>query len=157
MRVHAVEDRRLTSNDARARALVEAAIAASPTVASLVEGLGSSDVVVLVQVTLDVRFAGNLRFVACAGGSRFLVIRVFAAQPPEDQVATLGHELQHACEVGEAAGVRDERSLGELMARIGRATGRRTFETDAAVRVGRQVRAEVTRRWAASGLFVHGW
>ena len=137
---------RVRPADDRSRALVEAAVAASPTVAALVSTLAGTDVVVVLQVRVGVGYAGDLRFATRAAGARYLVLRVDACQTPEDQIAMLGHELQHAREVAGAPAVGDEESLAALMASIGRATGKRTYETDAAVRVGRQVRQEVRRR-----------
>ena len=133
-------------SDERARSLVGSAVAASPTVAALVNTLASSDVIVLVQVSQGVGFAGDLRMMTTAGGSRILLVRVNVGQSRQDQIAVFGHELQHASEVAQAPEVQDEAGLARLMARIGRETGRGTYETDAAVQVGRLVRQEAGRR-----------
>jgi len=133
--------------DARARELVQTAVASSPTVAALVETLRGSDVIVSVQVTLQrFGFAGDLRVLTAAGGCRYLMIRVSAEQSPSDQAAYLGHELQHANEVARAREVQDDTGLVRLMGRIGRKGFRGAFETDAAQRVTRQVQKELAGR-----------
>lgn len=130
--------------DSRSAELLPTAIASSPTVAALVDSLEGSDVIVSVQVTLRrFGFAGDLRILTAAGGRRYLMIRVSADQSPSDQVAYLGHELQHANEIAQAPDVHDDAGLVRLMSRIGRKGFRGAFETDAAQRVTRQVQAEL--------------
>ncbi len=133
--------------DPRAQAVISKAEKRSPMIAALIMALKPTDVVVMVQVALmPVRLGGDMRWLVATGGCRYLVVRVDASRSPEEQMEFLGHELQHANEVAAANEVRDEATLAALMTRIGRKVGDGTFETDAAVRVGRLVRAEVTRR-----------
>jgi len=140
-------DGSVRGTDARAQALVRKAENRSPMIAALIMSLNATDVVVMVQVTLmPARLGGDMRWLVATGRYRYLVVRVHASRSPEEQMELLGHELQHANEVAAAKEVRDEATLAALMARIGRRTGEGTFDTDAAVRVGRQVRAEITRR-----------
>jgi len=109
-------------------------------------------VIVMVQVTLMPTFVGgDMRMLSATPSWRYLVVRVDASRSPEDQMEFLGHELQHAREVAGATDVRDEAGLARLMARIGRQTGRGTFETDAAVQVSRQVRRELGQRRGEPG------
>ncbi len=130
--------------DSRSADLLRTAVASSPTVAALVASLEGTDVIVCVQVTLRrFGFAGDLRILTSAGGRRYLMIRVSAEQSPSDQVAYLGHELQHANEIALAHDVRDDPGLMRLMARIGHQGLGGTFETDAARRVTRRVQAEL--------------
>jgi len=130
--------------DSRTAELLRAAIVSSPTVAALVGSLEGTDVIVSVQVTLRrFGYAGDLRILTAAGGRRYLMIRVSAEQSPSDQVAYLGHELQHANEVAQAPEVQNDAGLIRLMRRIGRKGFGGAFETDAAQRVTRQVQKEV--------------
>ena len=136
----------LTDGDCAAR-LVRAAAAASPTVASLVEELGnSSDVIAVVELTREPFDAlGDLRLQAVAGGVRYLRIRIKADLKRWEQIAMLGHELQHAREVAQAPDVRDEAGLARLMRRIGREVYKGRFETAAAIEVAVRVRREIAR------------
>ena len=131
----------------RSLALVQDATRVSETVRRLVDRLAASDLVVLVEVT-DERFeyAGRTNFVTCAGGFRYVRIRVSGVMKPWDQIAVLGHELQHAVEVADAPEVAGDPTLAQLMTRIGRATRKLNYETDAAIAVTRQVEAEVRGR-----------
>lgn len=138
---------RVQPSDSRAAALVRTAAALSPTVATLLGNVRQQDVIVFVQVAFVPNgVAGDLRFVSVAAGHRILMIRVSPWQSPEEQAAILGHELQHAREVADAPDVTDVAGHARLLVRIGRSTGHGTFETDAAVRVARQVRREVSVR-----------
>ena len=129
--------------DERARAVVHAALA-SPTVVRLIADLATTDVIVFVQVRMGLRHAGHLVFGARTPCFRLLVIQLSATQSPEDQVAVLAHELQHAREAAQS-GVQDEAALARLMKRIGRRTDEGTFETQAAILVSREVTREVFR------------
>jgi hypothetical protein len=88
------------ASDPLSLALLRTAVASSPTVAALVDALEPTDVIVVVQVALTPNgLAGDLRLINAAGGARYLLIRVNSWQSPEEQMALLGHELQHANEV----------------------------------------------------------
>jgi hypothetical protein len=133
--------------DGRTQEMLHRAVEVSPTIARLVATLDQSDVVVMVQLTwMPSSAGGDTRLITATAGWRYLIVRVDLTRSPDEQVEWLGHELQHANEVATATDVRDEVGLAALMARIGRRTGRGTFETDDAVRVGRLVRAEVAGR-----------
>jgi len=137
---------KVRGTDSRARAVISRAAQASPTIAALLVALNATDVVVMVQVTLmPVPLGGDMRMLAATATCRYLAVRLDARRSPGEQMEFLGHELQHAKEVAEAKDVRDEEGLARLMARIGRKTGNGTFETDAAVQVGRLVRREITQ------------
>ena len=72
---------------------------------------------------------------------RILVAR--HARHPDNVIATIAHELQHAVEVIRDPGVNDARTMGELFRRIGtisvRSAAGITYETDDARAVGEQV------------------
>lgn len=129
--------------------LVDRAISRVPEVAALVEALESSDVFVYVT---DAAVGGPgdppayLRFLTCAGGRRLLVIRIdHSSIPPEDRIVVLAHELQHAAEIAAHPDVRDAHGLAALYRRIGWEASHGCFETDAAVRVTKVVRAYLAR------------
>ena len=73
-------------------------------------------------------------------------------QSLDAQIATLGHELQHAVEVAEEGAIVDQRSLQALYGRIGFATEdrRRQFESHAAREAGDQVRRDLSSRASRS-------
>jgi hypothetical protein len=131
--------------DTTARRVFDDAAAASPTFARLVAALDVSDVVVLVSTSfMRDGLAGDTRLLAVTAGSRLLAIRIDKLRSEGEQMAWLAHELQHALEIAAVPDVRSDADVAALMMRIGRTGGTRgTFETDAAVRVGRQVQREI--------------
>ena len=66
---------------------------------------------------------------------------------PDNVIATLAHELQHALEVAQAPEVRDTASMRALFERIGtvrvRSTTATAYETEAARRIGERVLREL--------------
>lgn len=131
--------------DQRADHLLHEAAARSRTVMTILAELEQSDLIVLVEVpqVMPHDLAGDLRYVGTSATNRIVVVRVRATQSLSDQVAILGHELQHAREVSAAAEVRDAAGLAALLERIGRRTNPGAYETDAAVQATWQVRREI--------------
>jgi hypothetical protein len=118
----------------------------SYTFAHLLDAIERSDVIVYVELAPDlpVSLSGRLMLAACAHGQRYLRIQIAPAGSPDDLIATLGHELQHAVEVADAPEVRDDRALIELYGRIGDwVRDRDHFDTAAARVAGRTVRSEL--------------
>ncbi len=118
----------------------------SYTFARLLDAVERSDVIVYVEMSpeLPVSLAGRLMLAGCAHGQRYLRIQIAPAGAPEELIAILGHELQHAVEVADAPEVRDVRALVELYGRIG--LGGRDgehFDTIAARAAGRTVKSEL--------------
>src|SRR5262245_59381254 len=101
-----------------------AATAKSATVRSLVATLEQSDVIVHIESSKSLPYGigGFTRFVASAGGYRYVRITISAELPPRQRSAILAHELQHACEVA-ASRAADTDSLRELFAHSGHRTG----------------------------------
>jgi hypothetical protein len=129
----------------QAAALLAAARAQSPTVAALIGDLEATDVVAYVQLQM---FAASqtaaTSFLAAGGGLRYLVMRLPLPNSTPVLIALLGHELQHAVEIGRSPRVRDEASLRSFYQEIGldhAAVGR--FETEAAIATTHRVRHEV--------------
>jgi hypothetical protein len=86
--------------------------------------------------------AGFVTFLASNAGWRYIQIKIARSLPRGVQVAILGHELQHAVEIADAAEVVSEASLAAFYGRIGsehRAGGCRLFDTRAAIDVQQQV------------------
>ena len=69
--------------------------------ARCVDELDASDVIVHVVASpaLPTGMIGTMRFVAQLGGARYVRIDLASLAAPDVRVATLAHELQHACEV----------------------------------------------------------
>ena len=99
-------------------ALVQAGAARSPTFRRLVERLERSDLIVYVEPSRKVD-GGYLRFATVAGHSRWVQVIVNPDRPINQILAMIGHELQHAVEVSEAASVVDEATMAGLYRRIG--------------------------------------
>ena len=131
--------------DASARSLILEAAASSTTVASLMTALDASDVIVLVAVAFRFdSFAADTRFITTSGGARLLSIRIDKLRGRREQIALLGHELQHALEIAREPGARSAADMRRLMERIGRASGKRgALETDAAIAAERRVAHEL--------------
>jgi hypothetical protein len=72
-------------------------------------------------------------------------------RPTVVQLIALGHELQHAVEIADAAQVVDAPTLAAHYSRIGAQTNAGspvlTFETDAARKTSMQVRRELVGVW----------
>lgn len=139
----------LRPDGAGAVALIEEAVALSPTIARQVEALGRSDVVVFVERSMGQGKwrRGHLKFVVAAGGVRYLYIWIDQWARYDDQVAMVAHELQHALEIAEATWVVDCKSMRDLYARIGtRLDDGQCWETEEAASVQRSVLQEINGR-----------
>jgi hypothetical protein len=82
---------------------------------------------------------------------RYLRIDVECRQPRDAQIATLGHELQHAVEIADATATVDEHSLQALYGRIGFSVdgSRQRFESKAARDAGARIRRDLSSRKVA--------
>jgi len=131
-----------------ARQLVREGQAASATFRALVDELGGTDLVVLVQTgrwePAEGRCHANLRLLNAGPNARIVRIWVDAWwQSRLDQVALLTHELRHAVEIGRAPDARDAARVTALFRRIGRESHDRGYETRAARNVEAVVAAEL--------------
>lgn len=127
-------------------ALIRDGVRRSQTFAKIVERINASDVVVYVSRAqrLPSGLDGRLTFMTSAGGIRYLHAQVIGGLGPDDTLAILGHELQHALEVATHPEVRDPASLGVLYERIGEKQHvPNRFDTVAARRTGFRVRQEL--------------
>jgi hypothetical protein len=143
----------IRASDDELVALLEDGIKRSPTFKGLVDRLAKSDVILYVRpdVTAKANAPTKLTFLAAKGGYRYLVIRVGAGQSKDRQLATLGHEMQHAVAIADAASVVDSASLRREFERIGKLTQPSVgddffFESPVAEDVKRRILAEVNTK-----------
>ena len=120
----------------------------SMTLRDQIARLSASDLVVYVEYDYfpATHVAGFVSFIGAGGGWRYLKVSIRWDLPRGQQLAILGHELQHAAEIAAAAEVVDPLSMARLYARIGserRSARCRAFDTRAAVDVEGRVRSEV--------------
>jgi hypothetical protein len=117
----------------------------SATFAHLLARLEHSDVLVYVEEVprLPGGLAGRMMIVTAAHGQRYVRIQIALRGSPDDAIALLGHELQHAIEVAQDWNVTDEATLAALYQRIGMRSGPHLYDTLAAQEVGRIVRKEL--------------
>ena len=117
----------------------------SLTFALLIDRLQASDVTVYVALArvLPPPLLGRSELVSGARYSRYVRIDVRQAPNPEETIALVAHELQHALEIADARDVIDEAALERLYKRIGTSSGPEMFETRRAIETERQVREEL--------------
>lgn len=131
--------------DEQARLLVEEAVAVSTTIASQVDALQSTDLIVGIETNpARTKLRGEARLMAATASVRHVRIRITIPAPRRDLIAVLGHELQHALEFAAAPEVRDVASMRAHLLKIGyeRVNGG-YYETEAALEAGRRVAAEL--------------
>ena len=139
------------TTDRRMRALFDEGLRRSLTFRAVVDRLNQSDVVVYLhcEAQWSPRVAGRLTFVAATGGLRYVVVRIARQLSREQQLAILGHELQHAVEIADTPAIVDAASLEREYRRFGYVsrwspTPGVAFDSQAAVDTGVQVLREVT-------------
>ncbi len=121
----------------------------SSTFRTVVDGLAGSFVIVhlVPAASLPSGVAGGLRFVTTANGYRYLRISIRTNLDPAVLIAVLGHELQHAFEIGQAPHVVDLGTLRDFYRLTGIAScldsRYECYDTTLAQRTGNSVYAEV--------------
>jgi hypothetical protein len=130
--------------DPQAAATLALAIERSALVRSLVAEIESSNVVVHIQFSWEVRagIGGTTRFVASRGGYRYVRIVLSNRLKGSDRVAILGHELAHAAEIARSD-VTDRDGLRRLMKATGYQVAELFFETPSAQQAERTIRKEL--------------
>ncbi len=133
------------ATDPRIRMLIEDAARRSVTFARLCRALQSSDVILFVEPSRDLRstLAGRLVFVTATSVARYLRADIRADLPRIDMIPIIAHEMQHALEIAGALLVRDVATMTGLYHRIGSPESERTFETEQARAIARRVRREL--------------
>ena len=131
--------------------LLDDGIKRSQTFKGLVDRLSKSDVILYVRpdVTAKSNAPTRLTFLAAKGGFRYLVIRVQSGRSKDQQLATLGHEMQHAVVIADASSVVDSQSLKREFERVGKLTQPSVgddffFSSQGAEDVKRRILSEVT-------------
>ena len=136
------------TQDDRLTQLLRVGSARSATLRSLVDRIEASRVIVYVAINplMKPNLSGMLTWMTQAGGYRYLRASISNDLTPDQMIATIAHELQHAVEVIEDETVHDENSLVALYRRIGQQRGNASpsrWDTDAAQRAGFVVRKEL--------------
>ena len=137
-------DTRVRGASARVVAIINKAAAQSETFRGLVDEIDHTDGIVYVAKSdcgSGVR-ACLLLTMTMMGPNRLIRILVDPRAADRDLMASIGHELQHAVEVLSYPSVRSSSQMILLYKRICDVCGR-SFETNAAVRAGDAVRAEL--------------
>jgi hypothetical protein len=137
--------RHVRSQDRSVRFLLKRGFTHSTTFAHLMARLERSDVLVYIEEVprLPGALEGRMMLLPSAHGQRYVRIQIALRGAPDDSIALLGHELQHAIEVAQASGVNDQQDLAALYQQIGTSGGNHVFDTIAAQQVGRIVRREL--------------
>jgi predicted transcriptional regulator len=138
----------LRPQDDRLTQLLRDGSSRSATFKALVDRIEASNVIVYVALNplMKSNLSGMLTWMTQAGGYRYVRASISPELTPNQMIATIAHELQHAVEVIEDATVTDEKSLVALYRRIGQQSGTAApsrWETAAAQRAGFQVRKEL--------------
>ncbi len=139
---------RLRPQDDRLTHLLRDGVSRSATLKRLVDRIEASNVIVYVALNpmMKPNLSGMVTWMSRAGAFRYLRASISTDLTPNQMIATIAHELQHAVEVIDDESVSDERSLAALYRRIGHQSGTSSpsrWETSAAQRTGLQVRREL--------------
>lgn len=137
--------RHVRTQDRSVRSLLKRGFQRSATFAGLMARLERGDVLVYIEEVprLPGAVEGRMMMLPIAHGQRYVRIQMVLRGSPDDSVAVLGHELQHATEVAQETGVTTEARLIELYQRIGTRAGRHVYDTAAAREIGRVIRQEL--------------
>jgi hypothetical protein len=128
---------RIRGANARLDAVISEAVSRSQTFRGLVDTILRTDGIVYVGACL-------LPAVTIAGDNRLLRIVVDAGKSDQDLMGSIGHELQHAIELLSDKGIRSSTAAILRVRKMCSACGLR-FETDAALKAGDAVRAELSK------------
>jgi hypothetical protein len=137
--------RHVRAVDARIGDAIADGLRRSATFAQLVLALDRSDVIVYIETArgMPSSLAGRMLIAPGPAGQRYLRIQIAAPSRGNELISLVGHELQHALEVAESPGVRDEPSLIALYEAIGHGSRGHRYDTMAAQNAGRRVRLEL--------------
>ncbi len=118
---HRPEHPHVRSEQPELRALIDAGIRRSNTLAALVAALNASDVIVFIEARMKMpaRVHGYLAHtVITIGDLRGLRIAVSSLLYPDYCLSVIAHELYHALEVAEAADVRSDAAITKFYERM---------------------------------------
>lgn len=137
-------DARVRGASARVATAIRDAAAGSSTFRHLVDQIGTTDGVIYVvegQCQRGLR-ACLLLDMSVMGPNRVLWIHIDPRKMDRDLMGSIGHELQHALEVLSHSTIRSGSAMTLLYHKEGSKEGGH-FETDAAIKAGHAVRAEL--------------
>lgn len=147
----AADERRLRPVDAWATESFERASGRSALMREMVSRLEGSDLVIHIDTltVMPANLGGMTRFVASAGGNRYVRISLLRGLEATERAAVLGHELQHACELADST-AHDLPAVRRLYEGLGQRLnrGEELFETRAALLAGQRVWLEIRSRQA---------
>lgn len=147
----AVHDPHIRSSDAELLDAMASGVRVSPTLRRLVDQLESSDVVVYLMFdgSPSPKTAGHISLMTAVAGRRYLRISIDRRHTGCQRIAILGHELQHAAEIADAAWVTDQHGIASLYRGIGFKSGPAEadcFDSRLAIATGRIIQREVLAR-----------
>ena len=139
---------RLRPQDPRLEKVLKEGAARSTTFKALVDRIEASNVIVYIALNpiMKSNLSGALTWMTRSGDYRYLRASISIDLTPEQMIATVAHELQHAVEVIEDESVVDEKTLVALYRRIGHQNSTvapARWETAAAQQAGFRVRREL--------------
>jgi hypothetical protein len=144
---------RVRAGDARSGVLLTEGLERSETIRTLVTQLQRRDVIVYIEMqpALKKRLAGTLTWVGATPTHRYVRISLSPDLGTEIAIATLGHELQHALEVANAAEIVSDRTLERFYRAHGDSNRAQAngWDTEAARVAGDVVRRELANSRSA--------
>jgi hypothetical protein len=137
--------------DRRLRDIVNRGLAQSATFRALVAELELAPVLVLVECdpAMPSELGGRSNLINSVAGVRYVRIQLQCSLAARRQLAMLGHELQHALEIGQDSLVVDEDSLKSHYDQQGFVASRyafhpQLFESQAAIDIQRAIERELS-------------
>ena len=138
---------RVRAADARSATLLTQGLERSATIRALVNALEKRDVIVYLEMqpALARRLAGTLTWVTKTRDHRYVRVSISTELNTDMAISTIGHELQHAMEVANAAEIVNEATLSRFYQLHGISTRARYngWDTEAARIAGDDVRREL--------------
>ena len=136
---------RLRTSSALLSSLIADAREHSATFLKLSDSLEASDLIVYFEEAphMESRYRGRVHLMGTSAGFRYLRIQIRTAMNRYDIIASIAHEMQHAQEIASYPDVVTEEDVAALYRQIGDEHDWCMFETSAAQRAGRTVRAEI--------------
>jgi len=139
---------RLRPQDPRLEQVLKDGAARSATFRALVDRIEASNVIVYIALSpiMKPNLSGMLTWMTRTGNYRYVRASISTDLTPNQMIATVAHELQHAVEVIDDESVTDEKSLVALYRRIGHQNSSAAparWETTAAQQAGFRVRREL--------------
>lgn len=112
---------KLRPRDAWVTSLIAEGSRRSATFRRLADRLATLKVIIYIESRMDLRDSvdGAARLMAAAGGHRYVHISLRSGCARDQSIAILGHELQHALEIAEAADIVDAESMAAFYHRAG--------------------------------------